>query len=519
MPKTFWISTGNSRKETSWKNVELSWEEIAERLSTPIVTAETLKEFTKFDKTLQNERKDVGGYVGGTIAGGRRKKDNVTARSLITLETDLAGPDFWDDFQEFFGCAALVHGTRKHLLKEEKTNAIMYRYRLVIPLAREVQPDEYEAVARRVAGILGIDLFDRTTFQADRLMYWPSVSKDQELYWKRQDGAFMDPDKILSSYRDWRDQSQWPYAAGIIAELKKEVKKKDDPLEKRGVVGAFCRTYNIVEAIEEFLPGVYGETEDPNRFTFLAGSTFGGLVIYEDKFAFSHHGTDPISGQLVNAFDLIRLHKYGDLDKDVKEKTNITKYPSYIAMCAFAMKIGPVREDSIRQNINKVKEMFGDEVEIIDPAADEWIRGLEGDKNGKLLNTINNVLLILRNDRKFKGAICWDELAQRPLLRRNLPWRKIKDKPEFGEDDDANLRLYLEAQYQLTNISKINDAVTIVSRENGFHPVKDYLRGLGEWDKTERLERLLVDYLGAEDNVYTREVTRKNFCGCSGQDL
>ena len=40
-------------------------------------------------------------------------------------------------------------------------------------------------------------------------------------------------------------------------------------------------------------------------------------IIYEDgKFAYSNHATDPVSGILCNAFDLVRIHKFGDLDED-----------------------------------------------------------------------------------------------------------------------------------------------------------------------------------------------------------
>ena len=40
--------------------------------------------------------------------------------------------------------------------------------------------------------------------------------------------------------------------------------------------------------------------------------------------------------------------------------------------------------------------------------------------------------------------------------------------------------------------------------------MREYLQGL-VWDGTERLDRLFIDYLGAEDSSYTRAVTRKMF--------
>lgn len=44
-----------------------------------------------------------------------------------------------------------------------------------------------------VAKEIGIDLFDDTTYEASRLMYWPSTSSNGEFFYKVQDGAELDP--------------------------------------------------------------------------------------------------------------------------------------------------------------------------------------------------------------------------------------------------------------------------------------------------------------------------------------
>ena len=51
---------------------------------------------------------------------------------------------------------------------------------------------------------------------------------------------------------------------------------------------------------------------------------------------YSHHATDPCSGLLVNAFDLVRLHMYGDRDRDAKDGTPVNKLPSFVAMSRLA---------------------------------------------------------------------------------------------------------------------------------------------------------------------------------------
>lgn len=127
---------------------------------------------------------------------------------------------------------------------------------------------------------------------------------------------------ILAAYGDWKDISQWPQVPGEDSAARRRLARQEDPTAKRGVIGAFCRTYSVTQAMERFIPGMYEETDIPGRYTYTGGSTAGGAIVYdEDRFLYSHHATDPCSGLLVNAFDLVRLHKYGDLDGDAKEGT------------------------------------------------------------------------------------------------------------------------------------------------------------------------------------------------------
>ena len=165
------IAVGLGARSRTWKNQKWSWDKLRDKLLTEHKTNETYKEFVSATREEQLKIKDVGGYVGGYLNGGRRKPENVVHRQLITLDIDNAHNDFWDVFTLTFGNAAVLHSTHKH------TEASP-RYRLVMPLSREAAPDEYAAVSRYVAGVLGIDLFDNTTFQSERLMFWPSNSKD-----------------------------------------------------------------------------------------------------------------------------------------------------------------------------------------------------------------------------------------------------------------------------------------------------------------------------------------------------
>lgn len=143
------IALGKSRKEMRWKNRDIMWSLFIQKLSETHKTHETLAEYLKSDKSRQDEIKDIGGFVGGTLSEGRRRADSVLSRSVITLDVDNASRDFWDDFVMYYDNAAVVYSTHKH--SPEKP-----RLRLAVPLDRPVTPDEYVPIARRIAGNLSL---------------------------------------------------------------------------------------------------------------------------------------------------------------------------------------------------------------------------------------------------------------------------------------------------------------------------------------------------------------------------
>lgn len=501
------IAIGKSRKDQHWKNKTWKWSELVERLSETTRTHETVKDYFAATKDRQSEIKDVGGFVAGFIKNGRRLAGNVTARSALTLDLDYADDQFWGTFRMLFSNAACLYSTHKHTPESP-------RLRLVVPLSREVTPEEYEAVARMVASDLDLEMFDDTSFEPTRLMYWPSTPTDGTYVFEVQDGVMLSPDDVLSLYRDWTDRSQWPVSSRVDAIRTHEMKKIGDPLEKKGVIGAFCNEYDIHSAIETFIPDVYLETTAENRYTYVGGSTAGGLVVYEDKFAFSHHSTDPCGGRLVNSFDLVRLHKFGDLDRDVREGTPINKLPSYVAMEELAVTDPNVQERTKEAMLERIREDFGIPLTPAEGDSDEeeWDGRLEYDGRMNILQTIQNVEIILRNDPNLKNAFALNLFDIREVAMRDLPWRKIsrtkKSDQNLKDSDDSQLRGYLEKYYKISNRSVIQDALMNTTVNNAYNPVKDYLDRVA-WDGTPRLETLLHDYMGAEQSNYTKEVMIK----------
>ncbi len=499
------IAVADSRKSVKWKNETMLWSDLAKRLETVTRTPETAQEYKQFPKAKRDEIKDVGGFVGGTLQGGRRKAEAVLDRRLLTLDLDYVTPadDPWGTVQLVVGCAAVMYSTHSYTDKAR-------RLRLVFPLARAVTPDEYTAIARRVAGDIGIDLFDDTTYEPHRLMYWPSASIDAPYCFEVEDGAWLDPDEILGSYHNWKDSSEWPVSSRKQDIMKRLAQKQGDPTEKPGVVGAFCRIYSVEDAIEQFLPEVYTKCGE-DRYTYAEGSTAGGLVIYEHgKFCYSHHGTDPISGRLCNSFDLVRLHMFGDKDNDIVEGTPVNRLPSYQAMSDLA-----VGDEAVRQELamTKLRELSSKWDDIDDDDAD-WLKQLTITSKGSFETTIDNVCLVMLHDPELKDKYYYDEFRERPIVSGDLPWQKLgaRTTESWSDSDDAGLRRHLEKHYDIDSPAKIRDAVELAMLEHKRHPVREYLESL-KWDGLARADTLLIDYLGAEDSEYTRQVTRKSLLG------
>ena len=490
------LALGNSRKTKVWKNRPMLWSELLDRMSTTVRTTESLAEYRAMTKDQQSERKDQGGFVGGYCNEGSRS--NIRFRSVLCLDADYADNELWSDWCMFYGNAGAVYSTHKHTPEKP-------RLRLVVPLSRDVDPDEYQAIGRRVADTLGIDKFDDTSYQPQRVMYWPSTSRDGQFIFEYLDAPMLNPDEVLATYHNWRDVSSWPMSSRVTQIVKTTASKQKDPLEKGGIVGAFCRAYYpIQEAIELFVPA-YVPSDDPSRYTYTEGSTAAGVIIYDDKFTYSHHATDPASGVLCNAWELVRLHSFIDLDANIDPDTPMASRPSYKAMAQFASEDKKVTAQIIA---DRMEEAAGDFAEPIDINGADWKEKLKVTEKGALAQTIENAVIILRHDPRLKDCLAYNEMEHNIVSLKSLPWRTIKGASQWVDTDDAALRFYMERLYGMTGKDRIFDAVNVVAQERSFHPVRDYLNST-KWDGVQRVDTLLIDYLGAEDTPYTRAVTRK----------
>lgn len=494
------LSVAGSSASLKWTTVKYTWSDFLERLNRDIRSTETMRDFDRLDRTARANLKDVGGYMAGELSGARRLKSAVLSRSMITLDVDYADGLFPVEFDTRFpGVAAVIYNTRSD---REKSR----RFRVVIPFAEEVRDaEQYEAAARKMAELLGIDLFDPTTFQAERMMYWQSLSSDQPKVFEVFEGEPISAKYLLSLYgnnEEWRDIRNWAFKSDQEKETRAIVGKAmaQNPKEKAGLVGAFCRAYSVPAAIEKYLSDVYEIAPGNGRYTYKAGHSVGGMIVFDDLFCFSYHSTDPISdGRAYNAYDLVRVHKFGHLGKEDSTK-EMNRLVCADKECVKDMVTPNADLDDFDDYGDAVKSDNTEEVT-------ELVWDLDGKGNKQV--TVNNFVNAFKSDPLLNGLLAYDMLKETIVFTRPSFTAKGSKKGDLVSDTDISIiKGRIERMHGIYNDAKLNDAIEQVSSDNAFHPIKLYLESL-TWDGVPRIDSFLVDYMGAEDNAYTREAFRK----------
>ncbi len=501
------IATASSRKSIDWQTKEIFWEDLVNRCRVPKYTDESVAQYFAMTKDEQGKAKDVGGFVGGTLKGKRRKKENIVSRDLVTLDLDHAPQGFWGTFQRLYrGKAAFLYSTHSHTPENP-------RLRLIMPLAHTIPPEAYEPIARSIAHDLGMDYFDDTTYEASRLMYFPSCPKDGEYIFEEQTGDLLNPEAILSGYDDWHDASSWPISSRESKRTVSEIRKMEDPCLKPGVIGDFCRLYTVSAAIEKFLGEIYEQGTQANRYTYIPGTSSNGLVIYQDKYAHAFQSTDPLHGDhSYNAFDLVRLHLFGKYDREKDLDKMVTDRPSYHKMVSFIYEDDEFQKMKLDAQLENARKDFEGVEQETD---DSWKELLSRDKKGKILATQKNFMLLLANLPEFKDTLWFDEFEHRVKVCGRLPWDNyggLKDRP-LSSEDYSMVNAYFVDHFDFS-LSRANliDSVLSVAMRHSKHPVRDYLDTL-QWDGVARLDTLFIDFLAAPDENITRIMTRKHLVG------
>lgn len=546
------------------KNRTETWLAFKRIFKNPVKTPEKLSQYLKLGDKAQIELKSVNGWFYRTqVAGKRRNRRSGMPSNVITLDWDYATPDFVEMIElglvlpeiEYF-----VHSSRRHTPEKP-------RLRMVIPLKTPLSKEDYSAASRILAQKIddAMVMVDKVSFRPAQMMFKPTISSDSQYLFIENAGELYDWEAANDAWGDWHDISQLPICAG--EKLRETSDKAEDPTEKQGMVGDFCRAYTIPEAIEAFgLP--YEESGDEDRYTFVGGTTSNGMQVYDDGlFCYSHHGSDPACDQLLNAFDLVRIHKFGSQDDDVDDEAPQSQRPSWKAMQEL-LRDDPAYIKAVAASHYDQTAMFDDIAdeedvteteattehqvngEIVDPEINDLIgtpkimlpkkaRGAKVDKDwfskleidprsGVIVPTLTNVAAIIQNDPRMRGVIELNEFNLRVVSRRPLNSRMPMIRqttirnPVAGDPlediDYTKLRCILEAAngkgkvgYGLRVTDRdLKGAVALASQHWPFHPIQDALTAT-IWDGIERLSTIFIRYLGCPDDAYHREVAVKWF--------
>ena len=480
------IAYGNNRQAKKWVNKTISYDDLKARLKVTIRTTESAEEYAKMSRAQRDIAKDHGGFVGGVLRGGRRKVDTVELRSMIALDGDRIDKTFLADYEKSAPYASCLYTT--HSSTPENP-----RVRLVFPLTRDVTMEKFVAVSRYLAQMLGIDFFDECSYQPNQLMYWPSSPQNGVFVFKETEKDWLNPDDILSAHPEWTDPTRLPTSSRESKANQVTKEKVKEPLAKDGTVGLFNRVYfPISRALEDFLSDVYEPTDNENRWHLITSSSMAGVEIIEDKFVYSHHAKDPAYLKLCNAFDIVRIHKFGDFDD--KE--------SFKEMCEFAMRQDEVKVAAANEKLSEAEEDFSD--------VDDWKKKLCYTSKGAVLeNSLYNAKLIMQNDPLLKNIV-FNQLADGLEIKGDVPWQH---PAKFWRDaDDAQLICYVDDHYGTFSQRNYDIAVTKVADDRSYHPIRLYFEALPPWDGEKRVDTLFIDYFGADDNDYIRAVCRKTLC-------
>ena len=289
--------TAPKKNSNHWKLGTVSWAEIVGWMASPA------------------DRKECGNYVLGTLVETtvkhkpdadpctklHRTKQAVVSRWAVTLDVDHPEQGFWDKVDLLLPYMALLHTTYS-------STPDAPRYRLIVPVDRELTPEEYHAAAGALMQLLGTANFDPGSAQAERYMFKPAAAELGHFQWLEVEGEPAPADELLANFD--ADLSQLP--------APKPHRSKRDPFGLEGTVGAFNRAYrdDLAGLIEQYdLP--YQHVRDDRWH--LAGATAAagmGPVNGVEGLYYSHHANDPAYGTTCSAFDLVRLHLFGHIHQD-----------------------------------------------------------------------------------------------------------------------------------------------------------------------------------------------------------
>lgn len=524
------------RVRTSWR---LHAEQMQQHARLPITAAE----FLALDDAQRGKRKASAGFhLTGVFTDDVRSAANFISAQLLTFDVDRAALEALElvrDGAAMTDTALLWYSTTSHMLRGEA------KLRIELPLSRAVvSVEEYAALARKVAAIYGLLPFvDRTCLRATQLMYNPVACADAPVVSGSEGAQPIDVDAMLACYGApgaWRDAELWPRCPGEDSSVS-AAKKRRDPRDGNDWPAAFCRVYPVSVAVAEFIPDRYAPVPNaPNRLQWIgpgsSRSNAAGVVVYDDLLLYSHHESDPCNnGHAASAFDVVRIHRFGDLDLGSKAKEP-AKLPSYRAMVEFCKQDEAVRLEHAGQrtelpdDVEAVEEVDGPGAAPTAPRAarglppldtprppEGWSRDLYVDD--ELRFTRVGAAAWLRYGAGVAGTIGFNTLSGRWTVVRPAPWMTgpATIRPfcgmAMGDAEHAQLLCAAERAFPGCTVAQATyfDALNSLRSALAYDPVTLWLDHVADTvmpATDDQAATLMSRYLGVADTPMAREVTQ-----------
>lgn len=471
------------RTSRHWKNDTVTWDQICNWVRNPII--KDTKETGNYILARLGENTKVHAKGEDPCTNTHRDNQTLVERSaLIALDSDHPEEGF--DLR----IEAALHAVRYVLHTTWSSTPEDPRYRLIVAVDRPMQPFEYCEAAEALASRMGRENFDPSTFEAARFMFKPGHPTDSHYEHVVNEGKELSVDTLVDEY-----------ALLTPTQNSKSHKNKRDPFELPDPAGAFNRAYqDLQELVDEYdLP--YEPEGDRWRLTGTHSMAGMGPIKDAPGLFQSHHAGDPAAGQACSAFDLVRLHRFAELDESAPPATPVNRLPSHDAMCALA---------SIDRHV--VDEIFSDHPDLQDdtkPSEPNWRSKLSvGTRTGRMLNDVKNWDLLREHDPVFKKLRRNEMKDTVEFTDGRLPWRTVTpmDRP-VRKDDRTEFVQYLQRVYKIQDFARqeVQDMVNATARLKEYHPVREYLAQL-RWDGTPRIHRCLP---GVRPSHYAGWVARK----------
>jgi putative DNA primase/helicase len=199
--------------------------------------------FTR-EPPVSEDKSSAGWYAFAEFDPVYRDSDNFVARHALTFDFDHITKEQAKYITQVYADREYVVYTTASHTKDKP------RLRMILPCSRPMTVDEFQAVSRMTAKEAGIELASRESHAASQMMYMPTKKPSGIFKAHHNKGAWLKVDQVLGLYADWTDKKSWPHRQD--ADGVQDAGDLVSPLDKDGVIGAFCRAFSIEDCIEKF---------------------------------------------------------------------------------------------------------------------------------------------------------------------------------------------------------------------------------------------------------------------------